>query len=75
MEAAGTDERSLIAALMALTCIDDGRFHEVRDYRTRQVKGSSRQLWTAAAFLGVFDLGVTDGDFLLRDGEAPGWRS
>jgi hypothetical protein len=39
------------AALLARTCVDDGTFHEVSDYRTREVEGSGSQLWTAAAFV------------------------
>ena len=39
------------AALLARTCIKDGTFHEVTDYRSREVKGSKSQLWTAAAFI------------------------
>jgi hypothetical protein len=39
------------AALLARSCVDDGTFHEVSDYRTREVKGSGSQLWSAASFV------------------------
>lgn len=39
------------AALLARTCVGDGTFHEVSDYRTREIKGSSSQLWSAASFV------------------------
>ena len=47
----GIDRTALNAALLARTCIGKGTFHEVTDYRTREVKGSGSQLWTAAAFV------------------------
>jgi hypothetical protein len=47
----GTSRHAQNAALLARTCIGDGTFHEVTDYRTREVKGSGSQLWTAAAFV------------------------
>jgi len=48
---AGLDRSAQSAALLARTCIGDGTFHEVADYRTREVKGSGSQLWTAASFV------------------------
>ncbi|WFB36352.1 hypothetical protein P3T73_01055 [Kiritimatiellota bacterium B12222] len=47
----GIDRSAQNAALLARTCVDDGSFHEVSDYRNREVKGSSSQLWTAASFI------------------------
>lgn len=47
----GVNRTALNAALLARTCVDDGTFHEVTDYRTRAVKGSGSQLWTAASFI------------------------
>lgn len=47
----GQERGALNTALLARTCIDDGTFHEVTDYRTKRVKGSASQLWTAAAFI------------------------
>jgi Mannosylglycerate hydrolase MGH1-like glycoside hydrolase domain len=47
----GKDRTAMNAALLARTCIDDGTFHEFVDFRNKQVKGSSCQLWTAAAFI------------------------
>jgi len=47
----GVDRSAQNAALLARTCIGNGSFHEVTDYRTRAVRGSGSQLWTAAAFL------------------------
>lgn len=44
---------ALNAALLAHSCMGEGTFHEVIDYRTREAKGSARQLWTAAAFIDV----------------------
>jgi len=49
----GYDRTPLNAALLARTCVDDGTFHEVTDYRTRDVNGSPSQLWSAAAFIDV----------------------
>lgn len=45
------DYTALNTALLARTCIEDGTFHEVTDYRTREIKGSGSQLWSAAAFV------------------------
>jgi hypothetical protein len=47
----GRDRTGLNAALLARTCREDGTFHELTDYRTKEIKGSGRQLWTAAAFI------------------------
>ncbi|MCF6176463.1 MAG: hypothetical protein L3J71_11940 [Victivallaceae bacterium] len=47
----GHDYTAMNAALLARTCIDNGSFREFVDFRSQQVKGSSRQLWTAAAFI------------------------
>ena len=47
----GTSHVAQNAALLARTCTSDGTFYEVTDYRTRKVRGSGSQLWTAAAFV------------------------
>jgi len=47
----GKDRTELNARLLARTCIDDGTFHEVVDFRDKKVKGSGSQLWTAASFI------------------------
>ncbi len=47
----GVDRTPLNTSLLARTCVGDGTFHEVTDYRTKEVKGSGSQLWTAAAFI------------------------
>lgn len=47
----GIDRTAQNAALLARTCVGNRTFHEVTDYRTREVKGSGGQLWTAAAFV------------------------
>lgn len=47
----GIDRTALNASLLARTCIKDGTFHEVTDYRSREIKGSKSQLWSAAAFV------------------------
>jgi len=47
----GMDRSALNAALLARTCIGNRTFHEVTDFRTREVKGSGGQLWTAASFV------------------------
>ncbi len=49
----GVDRSAQNAALLGRTCVEDGTFHEVTDYRTREVKGSGSQLWTAASFVDV----------------------
>ena len=49
----GQSHVALNAALLAHSCMGEGTFHEVIDYRTREAKGSARQLWTAAAFIDV----------------------
>ena len=41
------------AALLARTCIQDGSFHEVTDWGTKEPKGSGSQLWSASAFVNV----------------------
>lgn len=46
----GMNRSALNAALLARSCVG-GSFHEVTDYRTREIKGSGSQLWTAAAFI------------------------
>ncbi|HEY9250227.1 MAG TPA: hypothetical protein VIO38_13890, partial [Rariglobus sp.] len=61
-KADGRDRNALNAALLARTCVDNGSFHEVVDYRTNKVGGSGRQLWSAAAFLNVcFRAGLVTG--------------
>ncbi len=52
-KATGRDLKPLLCALLARTCNRRGTFFEVTDLRDKQVKGSSQQLWTAAAFLNV----------------------
>lgn len=47
----GVDRTAQNAALLARTCVGNRSFHEVTDYRTREVKGSGGQLWTAASFV------------------------
>ena len=47
----GKSTRMARYALLARTCINDGSFHEVVDYRKKEVTGSSAQLWTAASWL------------------------
>jgi len=47
------DHTARNAALLARTCRPDGCFHEVVDMRDKSIKGSSNQLWTAAAFIDV----------------------
>lgn len=47
----GVDRTAQNVALLARTCIGNRTFHEVTDYRTREVKGSGGQLWTAASFV------------------------
>lgn len=47
----GVDRAAENAALLARTCIGNRTFHEVTDFRTREVKGSGGQLWTAASFV------------------------
>ncbi|MDF3130115.1 hypothetical protein P0Y35_12980 [Kiritimatiellaeota bacterium B1221] len=49
----GVNRSAQNAALLARTCVGDGSFHEVTDTRTREVKGSGSQLWTAASFVDV----------------------
>ncbi len=49
----GVDRSAQNAALLGRTCVEDGTFHEVTDDRTREVKGSGSQLWTAASFVDV----------------------
>lgn len=44
---------ALELALLARSCIDDGTFHEVVDWRSGRPGWSASQLWTAAAFLGA----------------------
>ncbi len=47
----GQDRTALNAALLARTCRGGGTFHELVDLRDKTIRGSSRQLWTAAAFV------------------------
>ena len=47
----GKDRTELNSRLLARTCVDDGTFHEVVDFRDKKVKGSGSQLWTAASFI------------------------
>ncbi len=47
----GIDRTAQNAALLARTCVGNRTFHEVTDFRTRQVQGSGGQLWTAASFI------------------------
>jgi len=49
----GKDRTEINAALLARTCVDDGTFHEVVDFRDKKVLGSGSQLWTAASFIDV----------------------
>jgi hypothetical protein len=49
----GKDRTELNAALLARTCVDDGTFHEVVDFRNKKPGGSGSQLWTAASFIDV----------------------
>lgn len=49
----GEDHTARNAALLARTCRPDGRFHEVVDMRDKAIRGSSKQLWSAAAFVDV----------------------
>jgi hypothetical protein len=49
----GEDTKPLTLAMLARTCVDDGTFHEVVDFRTGRAGWSASQLWTAAAFLGT----------------------
>ena len=50
-QADGQDRTALNAALLARTCRWDGTFHEVVDFRDKEVRGSGSQLWSAAAFI------------------------
>ena len=47
----GENRTALNAALLARTCVDDGTFHEVVDFRDKKVRGSGSQLWSAASFI------------------------
>ena len=47
----GENRTALNAALLARTCVDDGTFHEVVDFRNKKPQGSGSQLWSAAAFI------------------------
>ncbi len=47
----GESRTGLNAALLARTCVDDGTFHEVVDFRDKKPGGSGSQLWSAAAFI------------------------
>jgi len=52
-KADAVDRTGQICALVARTCRPDGRFHELVDFRDKSIRGSTSQLWTAAAFLGT----------------------
>jgi len=47
----GENRTALNAALLARTCVNDGTFHEVVDFRDKKPGGSGSQLWTAASFI------------------------
>jgi hypothetical protein len=47
------DTTELQTAMLARSCVDDGTFHEVLDFRDGHRAHGPSQLWTAAAFLGV----------------------
>lgn len=51
--ATGEPTVALELALLARSCVDDGTFHEVVDWRSGKPGWSASQLWTAAAFLGA----------------------
>jgi hypothetical protein len=50
-KADGRARTALNAALLARSCRKHGTFHEVTDFRTKHIKGSGKQLCTAAAFI------------------------
>ncbi len=52
-KATGQDQKPHLLALLARTCNAQGTFFELADFRDGRVKGSSRQLWTAASFINV----------------------
>lgn len=54
-KAFGENHQNLNAALLARTCIDDGSFHELVDWKTKSPFGSGSQLWSASAFVNVCD--------------------
>lgn len=54
-KADGSARHAQNAALLARTCNREGTFYEVMDLRDNSWKGSTRQLWTAAAFIEVCD--------------------
>lgn len=47
------DYTSLNAALLARTCVKDGSFHEVVNWKSKEPHGSGSQLWSASAFVNV----------------------
>ncbi len=63
-KASGQNTIPASLALLARSCVEDGTFHEVVDYRNGRPGWSARQLWTAAAFLGA----CRRGGFEIREG-------
>ncbi|MFW6303855.1 MAG: MGH1-like glycoside hydrolase domain-containing protein [Candidatus Sumerlaeota bacterium] len=52
-KATGEDRTAENAALLGRTCAVDGSFHELVNYKTKEIAGSAHQLWSAAGFINV----------------------